>query len=164
MFEAIINGTTYEITQTGDGLAVNDVPLQWDVAKVTSTYFHILHHHKGYRAEVVKADTATKTFTLKINGRIYTVSLKDELELMLDKMGMNTGVASRAITLKAPMPGLIIDLKVKAGDTVKAGDPLLVLEAMKMENILKSPGDGIVKTLKVEKGNSVEKGQVLIEF
>ncbi len=164
MFEATINDTTYKVTQTDDGLAINDAPLQWDIARVTNTYFHILHHHKGYRAEVVKADKATKTFVLKINGRIYTVSLKGELELMLDKMGMNTGVASKASALKAPMPGLIIDLKVKAGDTVKAGDPLLVLEAMKMENILKCPGDGIVKSVKVEKGNSVEKGQVLIEF
>jgi biotin carboxyl carrier protein len=62
------------------------------------------------------------------------------------------------------MPGLVIDLKVKVGDTVKAGDPLLILEAMKMENILKSPGDGTIKNVKTKKGDSVEKGQVLIEF
>jgi len=62
------------------------------------------------------------------------------------------------------MPGLIIDLKIKAGDTVKSGDQLLILEAMKMENIIKSPGDGIVKFIKVKKGDSVEKGQVLLEF
>ena len=164
MFEATLNNTTYKVAQTNDGLTINDLPIQWDIAKVTNTYFHILHNNKGYRAEVVKADTVAKTFVLKINGRTYTVSLKGELELMLEKMGMDAAVASRAITLKAPMPGLIIDLKVKAGDVVKAGDPLLVLEAMKMENILKCPGDGKVKSVKVEKGNSVEKGQVLIEF
>jgi biotin carboxyl carrier protein len=62
------------------------------------------------------------------------------------------------------MPGLIIDLKVKAGDAVKPGDQLLILEAMKMENILKSQGEGTVKTVKVNKGDTVEKGQVLIEF
>ena len=62
------------------------------------------------------------------------------------------------------MPGLIIDLKIKAGDTVQQGDPLLILEAMKMENILKSPGEGVIKNLKVKKGDHVEKGQVLIEF
>jgi biotin carboxyl carrier protein len=62
------------------------------------------------------------------------------------------------------MPGLIIDLKVKAGDVVKAGEPLLILEAMKMENILKSSREGVIKNVKVKKGESVEKGQVLLEF
>jgi biotin carboxyl carrier protein len=77
---------------------------------------------------------------------------------------MNTAVGSKINTIKAPMPGLIIDLKVQAGSTVKAGDPLLILEAMKMENIIKSSGEGIVKSVKVKKGDSVEKGEVLIEF
>jgi biotin carboxyl carrier protein len=66
--------------------------------------------------------------------------------------------------IKAPMPGLIIDLRVKEGDVVKQNDPLIILEAMKMENVIKSPGDGTVKAVKVQKGNSVEKNQVLIEF
>jgi biotin carboxyl carrier protein len=57
-----------------------------------------------------------------------------------------------------------IDLKIQVGDSVKQGDALLILEAMKMENILKSPGEGVVKNLKVKKGDSVEKGQVLVEF
>jgi biotin carboxyl carrier protein len=59
---------------------------------------------------------------------------------------------------------LIIDLKVKVGDSVTTGDVLLILEAMKMENILKATGDGVVKEVKAKKGDSVEKGQVLIEF
>ena len=164
MFEATVNNTTYRVRPTDDGIAINDTPLQWDIAEITNTSFHILHHRKGYRVEVVKFDRSVKTFVFKINGRVYTVSLKDELELTLDKMGLNAGAVSRVVALRAPMPGLIIDLKVKTGDKVKAGDPLLVLEAMKMENILKSPGDGMVKKVKVEKGNSVEKGQVLIEF
>jgi biotin carboxyl carrier protein len=79
-------------------------------------------------------------------------------------MGMNNANAGNVITIKAPMPGLIIDLKVKEGDAVKQNDPLIVLEAMKMENIIKSPGDGVVKSVKVTKGVSVEKNQVLIEF
>jgi biotin carboxyl carrier protein len=53
---------------------------------------------------------------------------------------------------------------VKAGDEVKTGDALLILEAMKMENILKSPGDGTVKNVRVKKGDSVEKGHILVEF
>jgi biotin carboxyl carrier protein len=77
---------------------------------------------------------------------------------------MHSRTAAKVNTVKAPMPGLIIDLRVKAGDTVKEGDPLLVLEAMKMENIIKAHGDGTVKQVKIKKGDSVEKNQVLIDF
>jgi biotin carboxyl carrier protein len=62
------------------------------------------------------------------------------------------------------MPGLIVELKIQVGDTVKTGDPLLILEAMKMENVLKSPADGIVKNVRVKKGDSVERGHTLVEF
>jgi biotin carboxyl carrier protein len=90
--------------------------------------------------------------------------MQDKFDLLLEKMGMNASASGKVNNIKAPMPGLIIDLRVKDGDLVKAGDPLLILEAMKMENIIKSPGEGVVKSVKVKKGAGVEKGQVLIEF
>ncbi|MEQ8424427.1 MAG: biotin/lipoyl-containing protein [Cyclobacteriaceae bacterium] len=164
MFKATVNQSNFELVPSDEGWVVNGSPVEWDFVKISETYFHIIHKQKSYRAEIVKADYTTKTFLLKINGKKYTVSVKDKFELLLEKMGMNVGAASKINSIKAPMPGLIIDLKVKEGDVVKAGDQILVLEAMKMENILKSPGDGIVKKVKVQKGNSVEKGQVLIEF
>jgi biotin carboxyl carrier protein len=140
MYKAIVNNKSFEIEQQSDDFTVNGEMFQWDLSKISDGYFHILHQQKSYRAEVVKVDVATKTSVIKINGRAYPVELK------------------------APMPGLIIDLKVKEGDVVKANDVLLILEAMKMENIIKSPGEGIVKSVKVKKGDSVEKSQVLIEF
>jgi biotin carboxyl carrier protein len=164
MYKAIVNKKSFEITSSDDGFTVNGEPLTWDLVKVADGYFHILHNQKSYRAEVVKTDAATKTFTLKVNGTMYTIALKDRFDLLLEKMGMNNVASGKINSLKAPMPGLIIDLKVKPGDAVKQNDPLLILEAMKMENIIKSPGEGIVKTVKIKKGDSVEKNQVLIEF
>lgn len=164
MYKAIVNKKSFDITSSEDGFVVNAKPVAWDLVKVDDGYFHILLEQKSYRAELVKADHATKTFTLKINGKIYTVVLKDRFDLLLEKMGMNNTSSGKINSLKAPMPGLIIDLKVKAGDTVKQNDPLLILEAMKMENIIKSPGEGVVKLVKIRKGDSVEKNQVLIEF
>ena len=164
MFNATVNDQVFEISSDGDQLNVNGEELNWDLVQLREGYYHILHNNKSYRAEIVKTDSTTKTFTWKINGRLYSVQLKDKFDILLDKLGMSTVAGSKINSIKAPMPGLIIDLKIKEGDSVKQGDPLLILEAMKMENIIKSPGDAVVKSVKIKKGDSVEKNQVLIQF
>ena len=164
MYQAKINGKNFEVLKNEEQLTINGQPFDWDLSKITEGNFHILYKNKSYRAEVVKADRAAKTFTLKINNKLQVVEVKDKFDLLLEKMGMANGATAKVNNVKAPMPGLVIDMKVKAGDTVKAGDALLILEAMKMENILKAAADAVVKNVKVKKGDSVEKGQVLIEF
>jgi len=164
MYKATVNNKTFDIETAEAGFLVNGENVAWDLVKINDTTFHILYQNKSYTAELVKTDRESKTFTFKINSRIYPVTLKDKFDLLLEKMGLNNTGGSKVNSVKAPMPGLIVDLKIQAGDSVKQGDALLVLEAMKMENILKSPGDGVVKNVKVKKGDSVEKGQVLVEF
>ena len=164
MVQAKTEKNLFEITSDENGHRVNGKEFKWDNVKISDGYFHILHQNRSYKAEVVAIDKTAKRFTLKINGRSQTVDLKEKFDLLLEKMGMNNISAGKLNHIKAPMPGLIIDLKVKAGDVVKTGDQLLILEAMKMENILKSHGEGIVKNVKVKKGDAVEKGQVLLEF
>ena len=164
MYKATVNKKIYDISNDDQKLSVNNAVIEWDLLKISPGYFHLLIDHKSYRAEVVMADPITKTFEVKINGRLYPVQLKDKFDLLLDKMGMNNGAAGKANSIKAPMPGLIIDLRVTEGDQVKPGDPLLILEAMKMENTIKASADTVVKSVKVKKGDSVEKNQVLIEF
>lgn len=69
-----------------------------------------------------------------------------------------------AIKVNCPMPGTIIDLKVNAGDSIKSGDILLILEAMKMENEILAPEDGTVATVNVSKGDSVNSGDLLVSI
>jgi biotin carboxyl carrier protein len=164
MLKAIVNKKEYSIESSEEQMMINGSPLAWDFVKIKEGHFHILYQNKSYQAEVVKVDFTTKSVSLKINNNRYTVDVKDKFDLLLEKMGISSASAGKVNNIKAPMPGLIINLKVAEGDTVKAGDQLLILEAMKMENILKSPGDGVVKKIKVKKGDSVEKNQVLIEF
>src|SRR5689334_5120943 len=164
MYKASINSKQFEISQIDDDIIINGEKIILDVAEVSDGYFHVVLNNKSYRAEIVKTDQATKTFTFKINGRLYPVTLKNKFDLLLEKMGMSSGAASKINNIKAPMPGLIIDLRVKDGDKVSVGDTLVILEAMKMENSIKSPGEGLVKSVKVKKGDSVEKGQILVEF
>jgi biotin carboxyl carrier protein len=77
---------------------------------------------------------------------------------------MSNASAQKVNDLKAPMPGLILQIAVNEGDIVKKGDTLLILEAMKMENVLKAQGDGIIKKIAVNKGDRVEKNHLLIKF
>jgi biotin carboxyl carrier protein len=164
MYSAHVNNKVFEIASSADGFTINGEPVAWDLAQIQEGYFHILYHDKSYRAEIVEANQDAKSFIIKINGTSYPVILKDRFDLLLEKMGMNPNAGARVNHVRAPMPGLIIDLKVKDGDAVKAGEPLLILEAMKMENIIKAPADAVVKSVKVNLRQGVEKNQVLVEF
>jgi acetyl/propionyl-CoA carboxylase alpha subunit len=128
MYKAKVNKKNFEIVASGNDLIIDGSLLQWDPEKLSEGYFHILMNAKSYRAEVVNADPAAKSFLVKINGEIYSVELKDKFDLLLEKMGMNNASAGRVNNIMAPMPGLIIDLRVKQGDQVMPGDPLLILE------------------------------------
>ena len=72
--------------------------------------------------------------------------------------------AAGAVTVKAPMPGNILDVKVAAGASVKAGDVLVILEAMKMENEIVAPQGGTVASINVNKGDTVNSGDVLVSM
>jgi biotin carboxyl carrier protein len=165
MLKVIINEQkAFDVTQSKDETTLNGQPFEWDLVALDNGRFHILQNNRSFNAEVIEADYAEKSFKIKINQTIYTIAAKDRFDLLLEQMGMNSTAKNKVNNIKAPMPGLIWDIKVQAGDIVKAGDIVLVLVAMKMENALKSSGDGIVKSIKVNKGDSVEKNQVLIEF
>ncbi|HRI79009.1 MAG TPA: biotin/lipoyl-binding protein [Cyclobacteriaceae bacterium] len=164
MYKVAVNGKTFEVEQEAEQWKVNGDVVNWDISALGNGHFHILNKSKGYQAEIVKIDRAAKVVDMKINGQKFSVQLKDKFDLLLEKMGINASVTNKVNVIKAPMPGLIVDLRVKDGASVKAGDALLVLEAMKMENIIKAPGDGLIKKVNVKKGDRVEKGQMLIEL
>jgi biotin carboxyl carrier protein len=79
-------------------------------------------------------------------------------------LGLDNLQSAKVAELKAPMPGLVLSILVKEGDEIKKGDNLLVLEAMKMENIIKSPADVTIKSIRIKPSDKVEKNQVLIQF
>jgi len=113
MYEAHIHGKAFAVDSDTDSWLVNGDPFAWNIAALGNGHYHILYGGKGYRAEVVSVDHASKAVSLKINNRTYTIQLKNKFDLLLDKMGMSAGAAHKINLLKAPMPGLIIDLKVK---------------------------------------------------
>jgi len=102
--------------------------------------------------------------TVFILGQEITVTIENYNLAQLKKSAGMSSKKTMDKILKAPMPGLILELKVSEGVAVKKGDPLLIIEAMKMENIIKATGEGIIKKINVEAGQSVEKDDRLIEF
>lgn len=166
MYQTTVNDspTSSQIEFTTNGPIFNDEPFAWDITKLTDRTFHIIRHNQSFTAEVLNLNAVEKMVSLKINGHIHTVRLKDRFDLLLEKMGMSSAVSAKVNTIKAPMPGMIVGISVQPGDAVQKGDSVLVLEAMKMENLIKAPGDATVKVIKVAPGDRVEKGQVLVEF
>ena len=158
------DGKTRQVDIQKDSILLDGTPFNWDISAIGPNTFHIIKDNKSYTAEVVQADYQAKILTFKINGVTQTISIKDRFDVLLDKLGMSDANAQKVNDVKAPMPGLILAIKVQPGQEVKKGDPLMILEAMKMENILKSPGDGVVKAIKVQERQNVEKNQVLILF
>ena len=119
---------------------------------------------KKHIARLLAIDTESKIITLKIDGDRFEVKLTDEYDVLLQSLGMDAASIKKVNELKAPMPGVVVDIMVGIGDTVVKDDPLVVLEAMKMENMLKSPSDGVISSINIKKGDTVEKNRVLVNF
>lgn len=130
----------------------------------TKSGFSVIKNKTNYSVEVVSFDRVEKKVELKINHKFYSFIVKDKFDTLLEKLGMDVHAAGKVSEIKAPMPGLVIDVMVNAGDEIKVDQPLIILEAMKMENVIKSPSDNSIKKVSINKGDSVEKNQVLIEF
>ena len=135
-----------------------------DIQKTSSTGYHVIKDHRSIKTELIHSDYLKRSYSLKINSHSYEVKIFNELDLLIEDMGLSLASASVVNDIKAPMPGLILDVQVKEGEEVKEGDYLLVLEAMKMENTLTAPRDGVVKSISVKKGETVDKNQLLIEM
>jgi biotin carboxyl carrier protein len=132
---------------------------QLDAIPTGVNEFHVLHQNTPYKVEITTSDFNHKSYTVKVNNTNYTVAISNPLE-----MGFEVGLTKQVNAIKAPMPGLILEISVVVGQTVKENDNLIILGAMKMENSFLSPRDGVIKSISVSTGDAVDKGQLLIEF
>lgn len=155
-FEVAINDKKAQIT--------SQAAKELDIISSGDGFFHILKNQKAYKAEIQSIDYKNKIFTFKINGNIHTAKIHDAYDRLIDQLGMKVGSTQKVGDIKAPMPGLVIEVDVVVGQIVTKGDKVLILEAMKMENVIKATGDGVVKAIHITKGQPVEKGYLLIEM
>ena len=134
-----------------------------DLQATAPGHYHLLHEGQAYRVEVLGIERNQKRVHLRINGREVSYDLRDETDQAIDALGFATAETVVNKDVLAPMPGLVLDILVEEGAEVTAGTPLIILEAMKMENVLKAESDGTVERLEVKKGEAVDKRQLLIK-
>jgi len=151
----------FENKETG---TINGKDFSWDIIAVKPGSFHIIKDFISYNLEVIEVDFVKKSFLISVNGNNYELLVENRYDELLKTLGFDNLEANKINEIKAPMPGLVIDVCISEGDIIKKGDKIIVLEAMKMENIIKSPTDGIIKKINVKKGMAVEKNQILINF
>ena len=135
-----------------------------DIIKIREGVYHLIRNNISYNLELVKVIADEKKMAVKINNTPYTLDIKDKYDELLHSLGLDNLAIKKVNDIKAPMPGMVLNILVSEGQEVKKGDALIILEAMKMENILKSPTDGVIKKIAVNKGVAVEKNQLLIQF
>lgn len=137
---------------------------QLDIIKVSDKEFHLIEDDVCYKYRIHTIDLRNNKVSLEMKEDLYEFEISTPLDMLIKEMGMNASQSNTQKEVKAPMPGLILEILVEVGQKVEKDDSLLILEAMKMENILKAEGEGVIKEIKMKKGDSVDKHQVLIEL
>lgn len=154
----------FEIELNKEAVTVQSQPLAIDSRSLSGTESHFIYNNRSYNLELVSENKTEKTAVVKVNGREYEIRMEDQYDQLLKQLGLDNLTTNKVREIKAPMPGLVLNVMVEEGQEVKKGESLLVLEAMKMENVIKSPAEGVVKKILIQKGNKVEKNELLIQF
>lgn len=170
-FEAELNQKKYKIDVTEakdywqvaiqeEGKDLVTYKISKDDYKRSESYYTLLHKGSSYLIDVIGQDTEYTVFTRNYARKVKIYND----EMLLHESLKRDGNIGKQKDVKAGMPGKIIQIFVKPGDEVKAGQPLLIMEAMKMENEIRAVAAAKVKEVKIEQGDSVETGQVLVIF
>lgn len=119
---------------------------------------------KNYEAECIKLDAQKKVITIFLNGTPFQINIQDHIDLLIEEMGLETSQNQDVKEILAPMPGQVQKVLVEKGQEVNEGDGLLILVAMKMENLIKSPISGIIDEVLISDEQIVDKNQEMITF
>jgi biotin carboxyl carrier protein len=163
MYKAFIGSHDVQVV-TGKDASVNGVPVDIEFVKSATNSFKMRMNGVEKDADLVKLDKENKLVIVRIEGKKFAVQIKEPVDLMLDKLGISIKSTKKVNNLKAPMPGLVIKILAEQGKHYKAGDALMILEAMKMENVFKAAADVTIKAIEITERQTVEKGQILMVF
>ena len=158
---ATIEDKEYEIEILSETrVLIDEVPYEIDF-KLLRQYlsFSLLVNGKSYETNIYQDNS---DWEVLLRGRQFTVDVEDERERRLRLAAGHVSVQKGKYILRAPMPGLVIDIPVKVGDEVSEGDVLVILESMKMQNELTAPRDGVVSRIQAQVNGNVERKEALL--
>lgn len=165
MLQITVNDkSSYQVEHEESQWLLNKAAVDCDISVQPNSLVSVLVNNKSYTAIIEKIDKENKEIVILINGRKYHARIEDPIDQLLNNMGLSMKAGQKADPVKAPMPGLVLKILVEPGQKVNKGDGLLVLEAMKMENMIKATVAATVKAIKVNERMAVEKGMVMIEM
>lgn len=165
MLQVSVNDkNNFSLTAEDGQWLLNNEITDLDISQQPNGLVGVLLNGRSYTAIVDKVDRKNKELTLRINGQVYKTTIKEPIDLLLSQMGLDLKAMQKAEPVKAPMPGMVLKILVSPGQQVNKGDALIILEAMKMENVLKASGTATVKSIKATERTAVEKGAILIEL
>ena len=159
-----VNGDRVEVDVGPEGARVNSTDAPAQLGDLDGTPVRLVTIGDEVRRVVVRRGDARGRYTLSLDGHRYEVEAVDERTHAIRELSGAGAVPAGPAPLKAPMPGLVIRVNIAIGDTVAAGQGLVVIEAMKMENELRCVAGGRVKAIRAVVGHAVEKGQLLVEI
>lgn len=155
-YKVSVNGFEYFIAKEELG--------NLDIISRSAGNYHLVKNNHSVNGRIVTASIDRGEVEVEINGKVFNVIVKDELAQQLEKMGFGTSSAKEVKEIKAPMPGLVLQVHAAEGQAVSPGDKILILEAMKMENSIIIHTNATIKKIHVVTGQAVEKGQLLVEL
>lgn len=147
-------------TNHSEKVKVNGNEYNLQVSRLSDHTFNVKINNEVYHITSSKLDVNRYSFL--IDGHYFESEVRTRLEEEAANLLNNKNLISGSQQIKSPMPGLILRINKKVGDSVEVGESLILLEAMKMENEVRSPSSGIVSEILAQEGKSVEKNQVLI--
>jgi biotin carboxyl carrier protein len=159
-----VDEQVFEVDLTAQGVSVNGRVIDVELSAIPGTSVRRLSVKGKSHTLHVAADQGKGEWDLHLDGERYQVTVEDERTHAIRAMTGSSNVAHGPKSVRAPMPGLVVRVQVTAGDEVRAGQGVLIIEAMKMENELRAESPGRVSKVHAQPGQPVEKGAVLIEF
>ncbi len=150
--------------EKNEGIYITDETSGIEIIQRDEETLFIVTKNKVHTVRCLEINKDEKKITLLHEGQKTHLSLAEPMDELLKSMGLEGALTPKINDLKAPMPGLVLDVVITAGDIVSKGDTLLILEAMKMENTIKAPADLKIKEIHTATGSAVDKNQVLITF